>query len=953
MIMKHYLFLHILHIIFILGCSDVEFFATEEALLKAMIDNNIQINYGAQYTQDQAVHLSILGKKDQEMYVTNDPSCKSGGSWEKYSSEKAWTLGQLNQEAKVYVKFKGERDVESNCLSDDIIHDNIPPELSFKNPPRSLNNQKDLDIELEAKDNISGVKVTFCSLEEDQSFSECENKLYLKALSEGTHSVAYSAIDRAGNKSEPVSIQWRTDLTPPRVHFHKVPPKLSNLSDFRMQYYAEDESGIAGFNCSFNRASYKSCLAETQIEKLKDGQHLFTVMAVDKAGNYSQPIEYDWIIDKEIPTVRITKHPNAYTRETQSEFQFIGVDAGIELTRYECQINSQTWQPCKSPYTTPNLNKGVQTFRVRTFDLAGNVSSPSVYTWVIDLTSPHLQLIEMPPALTNKRNAAFDLLATDNESGVKKYLCWLDSQLVACKTDIILNNLSDDIHNFEALAEDNVGNLSERVKYTWTIDLAPPQVKLTRYPNAFIAESEATFEFEAVDNYSSLNTFYCNTLNNNYQVCKSPFTVKGLTERGQMFYVKAVDEAGNESLPISYTWTVDKTPPHIQFIQKPVDHMNFVSSQFKLKIEDKLSGFERAWCGLKGQLSDCSALESKAYELAPGEYEFEVIAMDKVGNKSSASHRWQVLDKYKSMELNFTIDEKGADVDILFVVDNSDSMAVEQRNMAQRIDNFISKIQDLNWQIAVTSTDPNKTGFARDCTIGFGCTEIPIPHGDGGLVQFINGSHVMSKGTPLATAQRLLGQAIQLGTGGSSSEEGIKASYRVLEKSLDSRNSVHRKFIRYDASLAIVLISDEDESSHGKKNKPENLINFVKDNWPKKSFRFHSMINLPEFKCKDNDLAFGYQYFKLSQATEGIVGSVCQDNYSEDLSTIGEDVKEQVSTVELQCEPQDRDGDGQPELVVTLQGGNRTPSFVIKGKKVVFARPLPPGQHTLRYHCLK
>ncbi|MCB0355838.1 MAG: hypothetical protein KDD40_02465 [Bdellovibrionales bacterium] len=940
----------------LIACSDVEFSQTDEGLRKKLNENDIQINYGSVYTQDSRVHLSILGKLDQEMYVTNDPSCRTGGEWEQYQPEKNWTLTHLNQNSNVYVKFKGERSVESDCLSDDIIHDNIPPILNFNSAPNYLNNFTKFTIGLTAKDNVSGVAETFCALEGNDEFVKCYDKLFLQDLSEGEHRLAFTAIDNAGNKSEPILLNWFTDLTPPTVYFNKVPPKLSNSSAFNLVYSGEDESGIAGFKCSINNKNYISCDCEFILHNVTDGQQIFRVMAVDKAGNLSAPISYDWLVDQKIPSVTITKNPHKFTRDPFAELEFVGKDGLTVLNQFECSINNGLWQKCDSPLLLRNLNRGTQSFKVRTIDLAGNISVPAIYNWVIDLTPPSISLLSTPKALTNNTSAPFTILATDNESGVKNYLCWLDDQQLPCQRVNLWSGLVEGEHTFAAAAEDNVGNISQQVIYNWTIDLTPPTMEFTKVPKPFIAENQTEFAYRATDDRSLVVKYECKLMNRSYSDCINPTLVRDLNEGPQSFFVRAVDEAGNTSAALQHSWIVDLTPPVIKLVTKPNDHLNDKKSDFHVQISDVLSGFDKAWCGLKGQLENCSMDQSLSYKInKPGIYEFEVVAMDKVGNRSTLTYEWEIFDKYKNINQAVLIDEKSFNIDILFVVDNSDSMAREQSNMASRISNFINKIEGLNWQIAVTSTDPRKTmpdPYCQDI-LGINCEQVKIEHGDGGLVKFDNNDYILHADLDHLLAQRWLGNAIQLGTGGSTSEQGIYATYRVLEKSLESKYIHHNDFIREEAAFAVILISDEDESDNEHKNKPGNLISFVNKNWHKKSFKFHSMINLPEFNCIDNDLEFGKEYEKLSRATEGIIGSVCQENYSEDLSSIGEEVKNQVSFVELNCLPQDADGDGKADIKIVLEQGGTVPPYSLKGQKLTFVKPLPAGNHFIQYVCLR
>lgn len=89
----------------------------------------LSINSGASYTKTGSVNLSLsVTGNPTEMYITNAPNCSSGGQWENYTTSKPdWMLGQSNTTATVYVKFRDSSLNESLCVSDTIIHDDVPP----------------------------------------------------------------------------------------------------------------------------------------------------------------------------------------------------------------------------------------------------------------------------------------------------------------------------------------------------------------------------------------------------------------------------------------------------------------------------------------------------------------------------------------------------------------------------------------------------------------------------------------------------------------------------------------------------------------------------------------------------------------------------------------------------------------------------------------------------------
>lgn len=940
----------------LLGCSDVEFQQTEEGIKQKLNANGIQINYGAEYTQTAKVVVSLSADKDLEMYLTNDSHCASGGRWEKHLAEKNWTLSSLNKNSFVYVKFRNAQGVESDCLYDDIIHDNTPPVLNFKSKPGKFSNKKSLSIGLVAKDATSGVAQEFCRAEFENEYTSCSYNMTLENITEGPQKIYYSAVDKAGNRAEPIELNWITDFTPPTIAYRKLPQELSNLRDSEISYQGEDSvSGVIGYQCSRNGNKFSACESERVLRNMNHGRQKFRVRAVDGAGNFSSAISYDWSVDLKPPTIQFLKVPPSFTKDAFASIDFKGSDEGKAIDTFECQMNSQSWFACKASVQWNHLVEGYQNFRVRAKDLAGNYSDPLAYRWGVDLTPPNVKWEEVPGKYSNEQNSIFKMSGSDDMSGFSKFLCSIDGQEMSCNQNWVLQAVKEGTHNVIIRGLDQVGNISAPLAYNWTIDRTPPVVKINKQPKPMVAESEAEFEFEARDNQSEVKKLECKIMGQGgYQDCGSPYRISNLKEGKADFSVRATDEAGNVSDAVEVSWSIDKTPPQIHWMRRPKDQLNTSPSVVSFKITDAMSGFYKSWCGLKGQLQECQQIQEWSQQLAPGDYEFEIIAMDKVGNQSTETHGWTVHDKYDRVTQKLLISEHSFNVDILFVVDNSGSMAEEQRNMARRIDNFINKINDLNWQIAVTSTDPRSEVPDEYCEspFGIGCDMYPIEHGDGGFRKFDNGDYILSPVTKNTEAQILLGNAIQLGIGGSTSEQGIRATYRALEKSKGG-GKYHKNFIREDSALAVVLISDEDETGNSARNKPKNLIDYINKNWPQKSFRFHSMINLEKFNCVSNELEYGVTYNELSRITNGIVGSVCQENYSSDLASIGEDVRNQASTVHLQCVPQDTNGNGKADITVRTSDGNLVTDFEVTGNKLTFKKPLPAGEHQIIYACLK
>lgn len=161
--------------------------------------------------------------------------------------------------------------------------------------------------------------------------------------------------------------------------------------------------------------------------------------------------------------------------------------------------------------------------------------------------------------------------------------------------------------------------------------------------------------------------------------------------------------------------------------------------------------------------------------------------------------------------------EPNMDIDILFVVDNSGSMMAEQANLAQWAQQYLFGVIELeagilpNLHIGVVSTD-----MGADGSFGTGCSD----SGDDGAFRVwdhcpVTGSYIVDVAKPDGTRERnyegTLGDAFgcvaQLGVNGCGFEQPFASAARALERAAGNG------FLREDALLAVILITDEDDCS--------------------------------------------------------------------------------------------------------------------------------------------
>jgi hypothetical protein len=136
-----------------------------------------------------------------------------------------------------------------------------------------------------------------------------------------------------------------------------------------------------------------------------------------------------------------------------------------------------------------------------------------------------------------------------------------------------------------------------------------------------------------------------------------------------------------------------------------------------------------------------------------------------------------------------------AEVDILWVIDNSCSMIEEQTSLINNFDAFIRYFLDskLDWHIGVTSTDMS-TG------------DVPGNHG---TLKTVGELKFIDENTP--NPIQIFNEMASLGTQGSGIEAGIAATYGAIE--VHNGCDHNRDFYRKDATLSVIVISDEEDYS--------------------------------------------------------------------------------------------------------------------------------------------
>lgn len=228
-----------------------------------------------------------------------------------------------------------------------------------------------------------------------------------------------------------------------------------------------------------------------------------------------------------------------------------------------------------------------------------------------------------------------------------------------------------------------------------------------------------------------------------------------------------------------------------------------------------------------------------------------------------------VTDTFEQLE--------GPKVDILWVIDDSCSMADEQARLIQNLSQFVSyaDTQNADYQMAVTDTDgaSSQAGKFERC----------FPHP----------AVIDSNYADGPTREEAFECTFDVGTTGVGIEAGLAAAKKALERAQDPLLSpnVNRGFLRDDANLAIVVMSDEDDQSLESNEVLRDYFWSVKG-YQRNRVVVHAIAGPVLEACETGPLnaQAGIRYSFMAMQLGGIFFNICLQDWQPVLTQLGLDV---------------------------------------------------------------
>src|SRR5215469_13670270 len=438
------------------------------------------------------------------------------------------------------------------------------------------------------------------------------------------------------------AIGWQTAIVgvkphitaPPTPVITSQPANPTNQTGANFSF-TDTQTGV-NFLCQLDGSGFSACSNPATYSGLSQGSHSFSVKAQDSAGSLSAAANFSWTINTTPPPApAITSNPANPTNQTSASFSFSDTQTGVSFL---CQLDGGGFSACSSPTTYSGLGLGSHTFSAEAQDSAGNQSPATSFNWTIVSTPPPTPVITATPANpSNQTSASFSF--SDTQAGVT-FLCSLDGNtFAACTSPEAYTALSQGSHTFSVKAQDRAGNQSTAATFTWTINTTPPAAPtLSAVPANPTNQTSASFSW--TDTQTGV-TFLCSLDNSVFTTCASPNVYSNLSQATHTFSVKAQDAAGNQSTAVSYSWTVDTTPPPTPTITaKPANPTNQTSASFSFS--DTQAGVTFL-CSLDGSAFGTCSSPTVYSNLSQATHTFSVKAQDAAGNQSTAgSYSWTV-----------------------------------------------------------------------------------------------------------------------------------------------------------------------------------------------------------------------------------------------------------------------------------------------------------------------
>lgn len=484
--------------------------------------------------------------------------------------------------------------------------DKTPPVTTAHTTPSSPSSAT-VSVTLEATDNVSGVDATYYRLDSGawQPYSGA-----FDVSGDGTHTVEFYSVDKAGNAESPKSTEVVVDTQAPVTTLVAVPSSPSSSTISATLYSSDNVSGVAATFYRVDLGGWQPYLGAFDVSG--DGTHTVDYYSIDVAGNSEVPGSSTLVVDTQAPTTTATA-PTGWQDSAAS----VTLDAtddvsGVAVTLYS--INGGSPQPYVSPLTISA--EGTTTVTYFSVDAVGNAETPKSVDVFVD-TTPPTSTDDAPSGLQGHA-VSVHLWATDALSGVSAIRYSVGGGAETTYTGPI-DVSADGTTTITYYAIDNAGNAETPHDAVVKIDTNLPSITITGVSDGGAYNHTVNPGYSCSDPAASLEA----TLDTASGFASGdPVSAEGV----HTLTVKATNTLGL-SVDKSVTFTIDLTPPDVVVTGVEDGHVYGAAVSPDAYSHDATAKLTATLDGADFDLGSSVATE--------GVHELVVTATDPAGNTTS------------------------------------------------------------------------------------------------------------------------------------------------------------------------------------------------------------------------------------------------------------------------------------------------------------------------------
>jgi hypothetical protein len=257
----------------------------------------------------------------------------------------------------------------------------------------SCENNATVNISENVGGNLTSLNNSACT---SSTFNFSVNK-----STENTFNFEIKQTDRSGNISPSTTIYWTRDITTPDAPTLSAPaqnPFTSSDTNINVSVNCEVNTTVNWSNAASGSAQCTTGLVSTLLSKSSDGTYNLSFTQIDKAGNASPVLNFQWIRISTIPNSPNVTSPSASPYySNQLSLSISGTcENGNSVSLSGDQTSSTT---CAAGSFTFNLlapTDGTYNFNIIQTTASNISSSTSSFRWIVDRQSPSVISVTSP-----------------------------------------------------------------------------------------------------------------------------------------------------------------------------------------------------------------------------------------------------------------------------------------------------------------------------------------------------------------------------------------------------------------------------------------------------------------------------------------------------------------------------------------------------------------------------